>query len=219
MSQNSILLVEEDELVKRLERLAKKIKKKVLKKSYWVTKNIYREKTSSRDVLDQAMTAAFEAVFENPEASEKDLVVLGVKKYNTYLWGKGTCFYEKSRRSTENKNRAKLLADHIVTTPWGEEVNSYEVVADGTHEIDFRDIGKLFENLENLMGPELATAYVLHYAYRWPLTQITENIFGLDEETKDFQKIKARLTRFLKRVEGKLEPYAGRQNKLIFNGK
>lgn len=185
-----------------------------------VTKNVYNstfgERISNKRLLENVKTSIFEVLHENPELRGEDLIKASAKKHKHYLWSRGTATYDKIRRETPSITRAKLFAENN-RLPWGAELHS--VSWDKNNKpvpinIEYLDEEKLFESqlssvemfniLVKYAGTELATIFVLHHGFKWPLLFLTKELLGITEESDNFQAIYSRVIRMMKKMTSAL---------------
>lgn len=192
----------------QIEGLVPAVARRVRSMMFWIYKNVYNEDLEDQDVTGAARTAIFEALYDNADASEKEIIESSVKICKSYLWGKGTWFYDKYRRNSTGKARIKAFADEVYVTPWGEEINltSEEGVPTSLNVDDIENpaIEDIFEKLEKQLGPELAMVYVLHYGYDWSISKIIQSLMGFDKGSDEFNREGMRISRLLKNIKGKL---------------
>lgn len=185
----------------RIKNLAYIVANKSRRIPFWVYNNVYGERLSTEDAVDMAMTAVYEALYDDPDQEDRDVVARATKIYKSYFWGRGTPAYDRRRRGTSGKSRVQLSAELLSHLPWGvpaaEQIDSSE-----PQEFFLED---LYSVIEDHYGPETALICVMHYGYKWSLNKIVTRAMGIAKDTKEHSRECVRLSRLLKSLRSHIE--------------
>lgn len=224
-----MILTQEVKLLEVIDEAAKMVSLRVRKITKTVTSNVFGEWVSSDDILSSAKTAVFETLHESPDLRGDELIEASISIYKRYLWAVGTSFYDKTRRDSPSPSRAKVFADSP-QLPWGappswgqanletrrgarasnwhERMKPVQICYIDEEKIFGKDVElpkvsmiEIFGKLKNFCGVEIATIYIFHHGFGYPLSFLVKELLGLEEGSREFSRVYRRIHRIMGKME------------------
>ena len=172
----------------------------------YIYNNVLRESITKQEARELVQSVVFETQYNNPKASNQELVGLAIKGCRKELWGKGSENFDNITRNKTSTPRQRVFASNILVYN-GQEVLPAEFwpvdvkvtnfpVFDFEADVNLRD---LYHIISSSCGHEAAILFILHKGYSVSLLNLVETLFNY-ESLAEKHKIKQRIHRLMKTV-------------------